>query len=595
MAFSARPSASMERDKPIDHTDILSGPCLFKAVLALNLTNALAFLDQMAISPLLPIIGEDLHAGGSITWALTSSLVSACIGQCLFGYLSDAFGRRAMIMASLVFYSVGALGCGLVGQCRGPAALFFLCRALLGIANGSLSSLVNIAQNDFLTKERRPLFQGVQGTSVSLGSGIGFTTGALLARQGVASRFGWQWQYLLESILAAAMMVMVYFWVPSKAPRPSWKEVAGAMKSFDWIGALTGMGASASSLILLTENKRFSITSPTSITLIVLAAVCTPAFLLNGFLEPLAARGVRPIVPFRLFRNRTITVIYVQNTLFGMAYYTFMTFLQTYFTFVLGYSTLVSSQLMWPYVGMHAAWSAGSALLIKKLAGRRKGAKSFIYIFAFGFACWTSAATVFATVDREFTAVQIVFLEVMIGLGTGSVFQNSVNAIRCQVTAFEQAVAIGTRNLLRYKGGAIGTAVSSAIIYHAMATQLPNHLQHEAKSPFTRPDFDALSPDDAAILRGAQGVAMRYVWIFAACAVGLCLILTPLVKDRGDLGGLPKPRPDTDQCIGEDVERVAPSTAPSQLCLLQEPARSTTCVSSPGDSPLPSGQITPAV
>ncbi|KAI7274134.1 hypothetical protein KC352_g8009 [Hortaea werneckii] len=243
---------------------------------------------------------------------------------------------------------------------------------------------------------------------------------------------------------------------------------------------------------------------------------------------------------------------------------------------------------------MHAAWSAGSALLIKKLAGRRTGAKSFIYIFAFGFACWASAATVFATVNREFTAVQIVFLEMMIGLGTGSVFQNSVNAIRCQVTAYEQAVAIGTRNLLRYKGGAIGTAVSSAIIYHAMATQLPNHLQHEARSPFTRPDFDALSPADAAILRGAQGVAMRYVWIFAACAVGLCLILTPLVKDRGEMGGLPKTPPEADQGIGEDVERVVPSTAPSQLCLLHEPARSTKCVSSPGDSPLHSGQITPA-
>ncbi|KAI7104279.1 hypothetical protein KC352_g37328, partial [Hortaea werneckii] len=165
MVFSTRPSASMERHKPIDHTDILSGLCLFKAVLALNLTNALAFLDQMAISPLLPIIGEDLHAGGSITWALTSSL-------------SDDHGQPGLLLGG----------------------------ALLGIANGSLSSLVNIAQNDFLTKERRPLFQGVQGTSVGLGSGIGFTTGALLARQGVASRFGWQWQYLLESILAAAMM-----------------------------------------------------------------------------------------------------------------------------------------------------------------------------------------------------------------------------------------------------------------------------------------------------------------------------------------------------------------------------------------------------
>lgn len=517
---------------PLDQTNLLTGLPLLLAVLSLNMANAVAFMDLLGLPSLLPSIATTLHAGETITWAATSQLVSATIGQCLLGYLSDLFGRKRMLQTALALLMVGTLACGLCGSVlRGKAGWFYVCRAVTGVATGSISNLVNVAQNDFCTQKQRANLQGVQGASVALGSAAGLLVGAALAQSGGGNTATWQFLYYIEFVLAGVALVNLSWCVPSKVAPPSRKEVWKCFATIDWAGIILGTATMVPALVILTEGRKFGWRSPTSISLIVVAGMSCIGFLIIGFKQPFKRYGVRPIVPFHLFGNRTICVLYLQNILLGDAYYAFIVFFPLYWQLIAGFSALKAGLLLLPYLVTHGLWSTGSAKLVGFLAGRHKGARSFTYIFFLAFTSWAAAMLIFACVPHNLSVSVVIVLEVMTGIGTGGVFQNSVNALRTQVTSADSAVALGTRNVLRFFGGSMGTAISATIMESLVQRELPSHLDYLARATFTR--NGSLSPADAKAVHAAYGIAMRGVFLAAGIAVSLCVVLTFVIPDPG--------------------------------------------------------------
>jgi hypothetical protein len=69
-------------------------------------------LDINAVATALPVIGNSLNAGPTITWAGTAYLMGQAACQPLYGRLSDVFGRKLILMLSLGFIIFGGLLCG---------------------------------------------------------------------------------------------------------------------------------------------------------------------------------------------------------------------------------------------------------------------------------------------------------------------------------------------------------------------------------------------------------------------------------------------------------------------------------------------------
>lgn len=166
-----------------DTTKYLEGSKLIGAVIALNAANGISFIDLLGITAILPSIGVDFNATETIAWAATSQLIGATVGQCLLGYLSDLYSRRRMLQAATLLLAISALACALSNY-AGSGALLYTIRAFSGVATGSVSNLVNIAQNDFLPVHRRGKYQGIQGMSVGLGSIVGVLAGAAFSNMG---------------------------------------------------------------------------------------------------------------------------------------------------------------------------------------------------------------------------------------------------------------------------------------------------------------------------------------------------------------------------------------------------------------------------
>ncbi|TKA59876.1 hypothetical protein B0A55_12611 [Friedmanniomyces simplex] len=532
----------------MDQTQLLSGRSLLLAVIALNLANAVAFADITSISSVSAAAAKDLNAQATINWATTSALVAATIGQCLFGYLSDVFGRRPMLYTALVLYMLGSLGCGL-SHFVGSAAFFYVCRAATGCAVGSISNLVNIAQNDFLTSAQRGRYQGVQGVSVAVGSLLGLLSGAAFGLRDPTSWTGWPMQYLVQVMLAGIALALIRTCVAPPAARSSKGKTN--FRTIDWAGILFGTGAIVAALIGATEGNRLGWSSSKTTGLFVCSATCSILFFCFGFWEPLKHHGTRPIIPFRLFRNRTITVILIQCLCSGMAYYTFIVHMPRYLETIRGQPKLQAALSMIPYIATHAIWSSASPWLMERLPGT--AVRRYKFVALFGFTLWAVATLVLSNLSQAAPIPCLVAFEIMVGLGTGSVFQNSVNAIRSQVTAEDQAAATSARNVIRYLGGAVATAIGTMISKLQRARVLPDHLHGFVDQTFapvntTRLSAEELAFVDRANLEGTNGVLLLGGVAVTIGAVS-CVFLWESASGKPDEVETPSERVDSVQDI----------------------------------------------
>lgn len=232
--------------------------------------------------------------------------------------------------------------------------LFVVFRALSGIAVGSISNLVNIAQSDIATREQRLKLQGVQGLSVGAGSILGMMVGAACAERNQVHQLYW-----VEAGLASFALICVAWMVKPHRTKPTKQELRGVMMQMDYAGIFSGIGFIVPGLILMANFTKLSM--PEKAVLGPITATCLSAFLYVGFKRPF---NCRPIVPFRFFKNRTLSAIYIQNLLFGAAYYTFIYFLPVYLMVVRQYDPVKASAMMTGYFVCHGIWSTISGKII---------------------------------------------------------------------------------------------------------------------------------------------------------------------------------------------------------------------------------------
>lgn len=165
------------------------------------------FIDLLGFSlilPLLPYYAETFQANNFVTGLLVASYAAAqMIGAPLLGRLSDRYGRRPILIASIFGTFLGFL---LLGFAK-TLAMLFAARVLDGLTGGNLS----IAQayiSDVTEAKDRSKGLGMIGAAFGLGFIIGPVTGGFLS----------QWGYSVPAFVAAALsftnLILIYAWLP---------------------------------------------------------------------------------------------------------------------------------------------------------------------------------------------------------------------------------------------------------------------------------------------------------------------------------------------------------------------------------------------
>jgi EmrB/QacA subfamily drug resistance transporter len=174
-------------------------------------TAALAF--ALAQTTLIPALGElkaALHTDSSgVAWTLTGYLVAAAVFTPLFGRLGDMFGKRRMLVASLVAFSAGSV----VAALGDSLEIVVLGRVLQGIGGGIFPLCFGIIRDEF-PRERVGQSIGLISATLGIGGGVGLVIGGLLV-----DHASYHWIFWMAAAMAAAAAVAIELYIPESPVR----------------------------------------------------------------------------------------------------------------------------------------------------------------------------------------------------------------------------------------------------------------------------------------------------------------------------------------------------------------------------------------
>jgi predicted MFS family arabinose efflux permease len=185
----------------------------FWAVLAMSLAFGLVGLDRFILMPLLPSIGKDLGLNYTQMNLLVSALAVAWgIAAIFAGNLSDRLGRRAVLVPSVVLFSLFSVFSGMAG---GFMALLLI-RGLMGISEGAVASTGVAVTVEASHPKRRGMNNGFFQCSISF---FGLAVAPILATQLLEVT---TWRNVFYIVGIPGLLVAVFLWFivrePSAAP-----------------------------------------------------------------------------------------------------------------------------------------------------------------------------------------------------------------------------------------------------------------------------------------------------------------------------------------------------------------------------------------
>ncbi|RDX51312.1 Mfs1.2 [Lentinus brumalis] len=263
------------------------------------LSTFFAVLEAYCVSTALPVIVSDLHSD-QFVWVASAYAIASTALLPLSGGLADMFGRKPVILGSVLVFAFG----GALAGAAQSMNMLIAARVLQGVGAGGMTTLSQITISDLVTLQERGTFNGLIGLTWSLSGCLGPLVGGSLARQ-----TQWRWMFYLN-IPACGLVAVLFllFFSPNKPPSLTRKEMVARL---DIIGNTLLVGSTCSVVIGLTwAGIDFPWVSAQ-----VLAPLCIGVSGLIAFLVYEWCFCEYPIVPLSVLSNRTSLSGYVQIAL----------------------------------------------------------------------------------------------------------------------------------------------------------------------------------------------------------------------------------------------------------------------------------------
>jgi len=190
---------------------------------------AIVFVDLLGFSiliPLIPFYAKEFQASDTVIGLLVASYAAAqLVGAPLLGRLSDKYGRRPVLLISIL----GTIAGFVMLIFANSLWLLFLSRIIDGLTGGNIS----VAQayiTDVTDEKNRAKGLGLIGAAFGIGFIVGPALGGLLSSLGANFSGFISWEYALPALAAAALATFnffaVYFWLPESLTKEQMEEAA---------------------------------------------------------------------------------------------------------------------------------------------------------------------------------------------------------------------------------------------------------------------------------------------------------------------------------------------------------------------------------
>jgi EmrB/QacA subfamily drug resistance transporter len=402
----------------------------------LCIAQFMVFLDVSIVNVALPSIGHGLRiAEGNLPYVVT--LYGTVLGGFLLlgSRLADTFGRRRMLRLGLALFGAASLAAGLAHE----QSVLFAARGAQGLGSALIApAALSALTTTFTGGAQRAKALGIWGALTGIASVAGVILGGALA-----GGPGWRWIFFINVPVAGVAVAAAGRVLP---------ESRGRRRPFD----LAGAAALTVGLLALIYGLDAAISrgwrSGAVIVSLAGAVVILAAFAV------VERRAKAPLVPFNVFRSRTLRYANLATLFLLAAVVTIFFFASLFMQQVLGYSPL---QTGLGYVPLAVVVAVGAGIASNAIA--RVPAKA---ILAFGLLLVAGGLIMLARTpaDASYPA-QILPVLVAIGLGMGLSFVPLQIAAQADVSEERAGLAAGLINTSQEVGGALGVAIAATFAF----------------------------------------------------------------------------------------------------------------------------------
>jgi EmrB/QacA subfamily drug resistance transporter len=430
----------------------------------------LAALDQTIVGTSIRTIADNLKGLDLQAWATTAYLITSTIATPIYGKLSDIYGRKPFYLLAITLFVIGSLACTF-SQSMYQLAAF---RALQGLGAGGLMSLAFTIIADIVSPRERAKYQGyfmaVFGTSSVLGPVLG---GYLAGQKTIWFTDGWRWVFLVNVPIGIFALFVVARVLNVPHERHDHK--------IDWWGAVTMVIGIVPLLIVAEQGRDWGWDSSRALTCYGIGAV---GLILFGLVETKMKDAA--LIPLRLFRNSTFTMVIVAGVILGVGMFGGITMVPQYLQIVKGKTPTEAGLMMVPMMlGIMVA-----AAVSGQITSRTGRYKIFPII---GSLFLTAGMLLFHTVEVDTPIWQPMVYMAVFGVGLGLSMQTLTIAAQNAAPQRDMGVSTAAATFFRQMGGTLGVAVFLSVLFSTVGDKIKEAFTQIAPTP----EFQAALNDPA--------------------------------------------------------------------------------------------------
>ncbi len=450
----------------------------------------IALLDIQIVASSLQEIGGGLSAAqDDISWVQTAYLIAEIIVIPLSGWLTRVFSTRWLFTLSAAGFTLASLLCGAAWSIHSMIVF----RALQGLLGASMIPTVFTSAFHFFQGQRRLLAAAVIGVIAAIAPAFGPIAGGW-----ITDTLDWRWLFYVN--LVPGLMVATSTALLIDIDRPDLSLLKGA----DYLG----MGLLAIGLgnleYVLEEGARWNWFSDRTI------AICATIAAIAGLLFVWRSLvGANPVVDLRALGNRNFLIGCIVSFITGIGIF----------------STIYLTPLFLGYVRGFSAWQTGLAMFSLGLAaligtpfymvlGRHIDLR---WLMMFGLALFGLSMWRFGFITHDWGRNELLWPQIFRGFPQVFAVAPAVTLGLGSLPPERLKYASGLFNMMRNLGGAVGIAVSGAVLndrtnFHFLrlaSTLTPGHgATARLLAGFVRNDSAALGSAAAG-----HAAALKHLWL----------------------------------------------------------------------------------
>jgi EmrB/QacA subfamily drug resistance transporter len=482
---------------------------IMEALSGLLLAMFVAMLSSTVVTNALPRMVSDLHGSQTgYTWVVVATLLSMTATTPLWGKLSDLFSKKVLVQSALVIYSIGSL----IAAVAPSMEVLIGARVIQGLGVGGLTALVQVVIATMVTPRERGRYSGYLGAVFAIATVSGPLIGGLI----VDSALGWRGCFFVGLPFAVAAFVLLQ--------KTLHLPVVKRPVRIDYLGAtLLVAGVSLLLVWVSLAGSQFAWGSATSYALVV-AGLAT--LVVAVYVE--ARVAAEPVIPLRLFRDRTTALATVASVMIGVSMFGATVYLSEYFQRARGMSPTHAGLMSIAMVGGLLVSSIVSGRVITRTGLWKRWLVGGMVLVIVGLA-------LLGRIDGSTPLTQVGLFMAVLGVGLGATMQNLVLAVQNNTAQADMGAASSVVAFFRSMGGSIGVSALGALLSHQVTQKVTEGLTAMGIDATHRsgsiPDLAALPAPVRALYEASFGEATGHLFLVAVPFALVALVCVSLIRE----------------------------------------------------------------